>query len=107
MTFANFWATGIGRMLDNEVIDQVHLNKASKIDRLKLLALELALKAIHAKPRIMVECDSATSQIMEVEAGRGIALVITALKPLYGKCLLYGPLAGTTEKRSLSASPAP
>src|SRR5438094_276211 len=29
---------------------------------------------IHAKPRIAVECDSASSLIAEVEAGRGIAL---------------------------------
>src|SRR5713101_5683347 len=38
--------------------------------------LERIFAPIHAKPRIAVECDSASSLITEVEAGRGIALAI-------------------------------
>ena len=68
--------------------------------------LERVFAAISAKPRIAVECDSISSQIMEVEAGHGIALVITALKPLYGKRLLYRPLTGTTETQSIGIARA-
>jgi DNA-binding transcriptional LysR family regulator len=68
--------------------------------------LERVFAAISAKPRIAVECDSVSSQIMEVEAGHGIALVITALKPPYGKRLLYRPLSGTTETQSVGIARA-
>ena len=37
-------------------------------------SLERLFAPIHAKPRLAVECDSASSLITEVEAGRGIAL---------------------------------
>ena len=36
--------------------------------------LDRIFAPVHAKPRIAVECDSASSLITEVEAGRGIAL---------------------------------
>jgi DNA-binding transcriptional LysR family regulator len=49
------------------------------------------------KPRIAVECDSASSLIAEVEAGRGIALSSAFFKLVTGKRLLYRPLSGTTE----------
>jgi len=68
--------------------------------------LEQVFAPISAKPRIAVECDSVSSLIMEVEAGRGIALVITALKPLYGKRLLYRPVTGTTESVSVGIARA-
>jgi LysR family transcriptional regulator, benzoate and cis,cis-muconate-responsive activator of ben and cat genes len=70
--------------------------------------LERLFASISAKPRIAVECDSVSSLIMEVEAGHGIALVITALKPLYGKRLLsrhsparprHSPLASLAPQR--------
>ena len=50
-----------------------------------------------AKPRILAECDSASSLILEVEAGHGIALVATFLKVAAGDRLVYRPLTGTTE----------
>ena len=68
--------------------------------------LERVFASISAKPRIAVECDSVSSLIMEVEAGRGIAVVITALKPLYGKRLLYLPLVGTAETQSVGIARA-
>src|SRR5438876_5373749 len=37
------------------------------------IMLDRIFAPIHAKPRIAVECDSASSLITEVEAGRGIA----------------------------------
>ena len=43
---------------------------------------------------------------MEVEAGRGIALVITALKLMSGKRLIYRPLTGTTETQSVGIARA-
>jgi DNA-binding transcriptional LysR family regulator len=52
---------------------------------------------ISAKPHIAVECDSASSLIMEVEAGRGIAVVTANLKLMGGERLVYRSLAGATE----------
>src|SRR3989442_7258369 len=43
--------------------------------------------SVHAKPRIAVECDSASSLITEVEAGRGVALSSTIFKLVAGKRL--------------------
>ena len=63
--------------------------------------LERIFASISAKPRIAVECDSASSVILEVEAGRGIALVSTILKRVTGKRLLYRRLTGTTEAQSV------
>ena len=59
--------------------------------------LERIFASISAKPHIVVECDSASSVILELEAGRGIALVTTILKRVAGKRLLYRPLTGTAE----------
>jgi DNA-binding transcriptional LysR family regulator len=58
--------------------------------------LERLFRPISAKPHIAVECDSASSLIMEVESG-GIALVTTVFKRVAGKRLLYRPLTGTTD----------
>jgi len=59
--------------------------------------LERIFAPVSAKPRGAVECDSASSLIMEVEAGHGIAVVTANLKLMGGERLLYGPLTGTTE----------
>ena len=53
------------------------------------------------KPRIVTECDTFSSILIEVEAGHGIALFASIFKLATGKQLLYRPLTGTTE--SLSA----
>jgi len=58
---------------------------------------EIGVNLLHrSSPRIAVECDSASSLIMEVESG-GIALVTTVFKRVAGKRLLYRPLTGTTD----------
>jgi LysR family transcriptional regulator, benzoate and cis,cis-muconate-responsive activator of ben and cat genes len=51
---------------------------------------------IGAKPRIAVEYDSASLFLIEVEAGRGIALCMPTFKLVTGKRLLYRPVTGTT-----------
>ena len=61
---------------------------------------------IRATARIAVECDSASSLITEVEAGRGVALSSTVFKLVAGKRLLYRPLAGTTEVASVGIARA-
>jgi DNA-binding transcriptional LysR family regulator len=68
--------------------------------------LERIFAPIHAKPRIAVECDSASSLITEVEAGHGIALASPNLKLVAGKRLLYRPLTGTTEVGSVGIARA-
>src|SRR5262245_20148077 len=55
------------------------------------------LASISAKPRIAVECDSASSLIMEVEAGHGIAVATANLKLMGGERLIYRPLTRATE----------
>src|SRR2546423_864034 len=67
--------------------------------------LEGIFASIHAKPRIAVECDSASSLITEVEAGHGISLASPSFKLVAGKRLLYRTLTGTTEMGQW-ASPA-
>jgi DNA-binding transcriptional LysR family regulator len=54
-----------------------------------------------AKPRIAVECDSRSSLLVEVEAGRGVALSIPIFKLVTGKRLFYRPVTGTTESVSI------
>ena len=63
--------------------------------------LDRLFASVRAKPPIAVECDSASSLITEVEAGRGIALANTVFKLVTGKRLLYRPLTGTTEVLSV------
>src|SRR6266446_1763208 len=62
--------------------------------------------SLPVKPPIAVECDSASSLITEVEAGRGIALANTVFKLVTGKRLLYRPLTGTTEVLSVGIARA-
>jgi len=69
-------------------------------------SLERLFASVHAKPRIAVECDSASSLITEVEAGRGVALSSTIFKLVAGKRLLYRPLTGTTEVASVGIARA-
>src|SRR6266705_3339673 len=61
---------------------------------------------IRAKPRIAVECDSASSLITELEAGRGTALATLSIKLVARKRLLYRPLTGTTEVGSVGIARA-
>ena len=68
--------------------------------------LDRVFAPLSAKPRIAVECDSATSLILAVEAGRGIALVTTVLKRVAGKRLLYRALTGTTEAQAVGIARA-
>ena len=68
--------------------------------------LDRLFATIRAKPRIAVECDSASSLITEVEAGRGVALSSTIFKLVAGKRLLYRPLTGTTEVASVGIARA-
>jgi DNA-binding transcriptional LysR family regulator len=63
--------------------------------------LDRIFAPIGIKPRIAVECDSGSSLITEVEAGRGIALATSIFKHVAGKRLLYRPLTGTTEVLSV------
>jgi DNA-binding transcriptional LysR family regulator len=68
--------------------------------------LERIFAPIGAKPRIAVECDSASSLIAGVEAGRGIALTSPIFKLVAGKRLLYRPLTGTSEVGSVGIARA-
>ena len=61
-------------------------------------ALDRMFGRLGIKPRFVVECDSASSLITEVETGHGIAVASPILKHVSGKRLLYRPLAGTTER---------
>src|SRR5580765_3307238 len=69
-------------------------------------SLDRLFGSIRAKPSIAVECDSASSLITEVEAGRGIALATPIFKLVTGKRLLYRPLTGTTEVLSVGIARA-
>ena len=68
--------------------------------------LDRVFARIPSKPRIAVECDSASSLITEVEAGRGVALSTPIFKLVAGKRLLYRPLTGTTEVVSVGIARA-
>src|SRR5229473_3765615 len=68
--------------------------------------LDRLFASSRGKPRIVVECDSASSLITEVEAGRGIALATPVFKLVAGKRLLYRPLTGTTEVLSVGIARA-
>jgi DNA-binding transcriptional LysR family regulator len=50
------------------------------------------------KPRIAVECDSASSLITAVETGRGIALALPVFKLVSGKRLAFRPIAGMKDE---------
>jgi DNA-binding transcriptional LysR family regulator len=58
------------------------------------------------KTRFVVECDSSSSLITEIETGRGVAIASPVLKHVSGKRLLYRPLTGTTEVMSVGIARA-
>jgi DNA-binding transcriptional LysR family regulator len=68
--------------------------------------LDRLFAPMSAKPRIAVECDSASSLVIEVEAGRGIALASPTFKLVAGKRLLYRPLTGTKEVQAVGIARA-
>lgn len=68
--------------------------------------IQRVFSRLGVKPRATVERDSANSIIAAIEAGRGIALAIPAFKHVSGKCLVYRPLAGTTEVFSIGIARA-
>ena len=58
------------------------------------------------KPRIVTECDTFSSILIEVEAGHGIALFAPIYKLAAGKPLLYRRITGTTESLSVGIARA-
>jgi DNA-binding transcriptional LysR family regulator len=59
--------------------------------------IERIFQTIGKKPRLAMECDSASSLIAAVESGRGITLSISVLKVVSGRRLVFRPLAGMNE----------
>jgi DNA-binding transcriptional LysR family regulator len=70
------------------------------------VGLDRIFRSLPTKPRVAVECDSASSLITEVETGRGVALAIPVFKHVSGKRLLYRPLAGTNDVVSIGIARA-
>jgi DNA-binding transcriptional LysR family regulator len=64
------------------------------------------LAPVGVKPHIAVECDSISSLITEVEAGRGVCLATPIFKLVTGKRLLYRPITGTTQTASVGIARA-
>lgn len=60
--------------------------------------IERLFLPIGVKPRIAVECDSASSLITAVETGRGVALAISVFKIVSGKRLTFRPIDGVTDE---------
>jgi DNA-binding transcriptional LysR family regulator len=58
------------------------------------------------KPRIVTECDTFSSVLIEVEAGHGIALFAPIYKLAAGKRLLYRRITDTTESLSVGIARA-
>lgn len=70
------------------------------------VGLDRIFSPLGIKPRIAVECDSASSLITEVETGRGVALALPVFKHVSGKRLLYRPLAGINDVLSVGIARA-
>ena len=70
------------------------------------VGLDRIFKPLGIKPRIVVECDSSSSLITEIETGRGVAIASPVLRHASGKRLLYRPLTGTTEVLSVGIARA-
>ena len=68
--------------------------------------LDRLFASVDVKSLIAVECDSVSSLITEVEAGRGVSLATPIFKLVIGKRLLYRPLTGTTETASVGIARA-
>lgn len=62
------------------------------------------LRPLGLKPRVALECDSGSSLVAAIEAGRGIALTLPLLKLVTGKRLVYRPLTGVTEMVSVGVA---
>src|SRR6516164_4724142 len=59
--------------------------------------LENIFQSLGVKPRIALECDSSSSVITAIEAGRGITLSLPVLKLVAGNRLRYRPVTGIAE----------
>ncbi len=70
------------------------------------VGLERIFEPLGIKPRVVVECDSSSSLITEIETGRGVAIASPVLRHASGKRLLYRPLTGTTEVLSVGIARA-
>jgi DNA-binding transcriptional LysR family regulator len=70
------------------------------------VGLDRIFEPLGIKPRIVVECDSSSSLITEIETGRGVAIASPILRHASGKRLLYRPLTGTTEMMSVGIARA-
>lgn len=91
--FAKLKSVSIDRVIDEPL---VVYRKRDYSEYYRIL--ERVFAPLGRTPRkFAVECDSASSMITEVEAGRGPAIVSTVFKHVTGKRLLYRKLTGTTE----------
>jgi DNA-binding transcriptional LysR family regulator len=70
------------------------------------VGLDRIFEPLRIKPRVVVECDSSSSLITEIETGRGVAIASPVLRHASGKRLLYRPLTGTTEVLSVGIARA-
>ena len=68
--------------------------------------IERIFLPLGVKPRLAVECDSASSLITAVETGRGIAVTIPVFKIVSGKRLVFRPIAGSKEVISVGIARA-
>jgi len=71
-----------------------------------LRCLDRIFEPLGIKPRVVVECDSSSSLITEIETGRGVAIASPILRHASGKRLIYRPLTGTTEVMSVGIARA-
>ncbi len=70
------------------------------------VGLDRLFEPLGIKPCVVVECDSSSSLITEIETGRGVAIASPVLRHASGKRLLYRPLTGTTEVLSVGIARA-
>ena len=68
--------------------------------------IERIFLPLGVKPRLAVECDSASSLITAVETGRGIAVTIPVFKIVSGKRLVFRPISGSKEVISVGIARA-
>jgi DNA-binding transcriptional LysR family regulator len=99
--FARLKSISVERLADEPIVGLSRKDYSEYYDY-----LDRIFAPIHARPRIVVECDSVSSLIAEVEAGRGISLASPTFKLVVGKRLLYRPLTGTTATVSVGIARA-
>lgn len=68
--------------------------------------LDQVFNQIGKKYRLAAECDTANSLITAIEAGRGIAISISAFEHVSGKRLIYRPLTEVSETFSIGIARA-